>query len=475
MPSERIAKKLFGEPWAITSDWLQKIVAIADRETDISALEAKLGKKLEYAHVATVRGDIAVIPIDGVIFPKANLFSRISGATSLEMLAQDIQTANDNFDVNKIVLHVDSPGGNIIGIDEMYSLIRNSAKPIYAHITGMGASAAYWIIAGAKQISLSPASQVGSIGVVYITKKSNGESDELEIVNSASPRKRLDPETDEGRKAVQTAVDKFAEVFIADVAEGRNTSTDVVKQDFGKGGMLIGEDAVAIGMADKILTFEELMTELSGQSNKNNSFNEVNNMDAMELKEKHPDIYQAVFAEGEKAVTDGNQSQIANLKKEKVDLTAKIEELDNELAAKSTANDEVYKRLKELEKNEAIRKVADEERATAEAKAKITAESITISKKLLEASDIPASLYTKVTSSAESVDTFIDKDNIFNSVGFEESLQAEIDDWSNRLKASSTALSGFGVAPTDSDADMNSVAVDKGVDRLLAHIPNNAV
>jgi len=458
MPAEQISKRLFNEPWAITSDWLQKMISIADRETDIVALEAKIGKKLEYSHTSTVRGNIAVIPIEGPIFPKANLFSRISGATSLEMIAQDMQSAIDNSQVKNIVIAANSPGGSIVGVDEMYTLISTSPKPVHLHIGGTGASALYWLGSGASSISLSPTSQVGSIGVVYITEKEDGESNTLEIISSASPRKRLNPETDEGRRAVQESVDKIAEVFISQVAAGRNVSTDVVKETFGKGGMLMGQDAVDAGMADNVLTFEELMASLSEQEN--NLYGE--NMTASELKEKHPDIYKAVFEAGVGSVKPSSSTEAE--KEEKARLTAEVMELKEKLKTKDTDNAAIVARLNDLEKNDAIRRVA-------QAQAKAEAQAKAISEELLAESDIPTSLHGKVRSAVNMAEFFAD--DVLDADAFKLAMQAEVTDWSDRLKASAASLTGFGIAPEDGDSGSNA-ETDSAVDRLLAHIPSVA-
>ena len=73
-------------PWAIAPDKLAEIQAIYDThlrgdKIDIAAVEARLGHSLQNEPTAyTVQdGGVAVLNIDGVIAPKANLFTRISG------------------------------------------------------------------------------------------------------------------------------------------------------------------------------------------------------------------------------------------------------------------------------------------------------------------------------------------------------------------------------------------------------------
>ena len=87
-------KLLLNTVLAIESSWIERILAIITREKDISALAAKDMKP--YKFQALTRGTTAVLPIDGPIFSKADLFSDISGAVSTERLAKAFQTALDD-------------------------------------------------------------------------------------------------------------------------------------------------------------------------------------------------------------------------------------------------------------------------------------------------------------------------------------------------------------------------------------------
>ena len=76
-------------PWAIAPDKLAEIQSIYDthlrgEKINIDAVEARLGHSLQNEPTAyTVQdGGVAVLNIDGVIAPKANLFTRISGGVS---------------------------------------------------------------------------------------------------------------------------------------------------------------------------------------------------------------------------------------------------------------------------------------------------------------------------------------------------------------------------------------------------------
>ncbi|WP_256578832.1 S49 family peptidase, partial [Pseudomonas sp. R26(2017)] len=147
---------------------LDNLLAISDRLGDPMALEAKRGERLENTRQVAVRNGVAVVPVVGPIFRYANLFTEISGATSTQVLATDIQQALDDPKVKAIVLNIDSPGGVASGINELAELIYagRDRKRIVSYIGGTGASAGYWIASAASEIVIDEASLAGSIGVV---------------------------------------------------------------------------------------------------------------------------------------------------------------------------------------------------------------------------------------------------------------------------------------------------------------------
>lgn len=264
----RIWNRMAGEPWAVTETALQTILDIANRENDSpEAVAARLGRELRNTHTVVERDGVAVIPVVGPLFRYANLFTQISGATSYEILAQDLNVALEDPAIKAIVLDIDSPGGEVNGVSELAGMIYQARgrKPIVAYASGDAASGAYWIASAADRIVVSETSALGSIGVVgmYRRKDTQGASGAVEIVSSQSPNKRLDPGTEEGRTKLQTRIDAMAQVFITTVARNRNISPAVVMDNFGSGDVLIGAASVAVGMADRIGSLERLIAELA--------------------------------------------------------------------------------------------------------------------------------------------------------------------------------------------------------------------
>jgi ClpP class serine protease len=166
-----------------------------------------------------MRGDVAVIPVCGPIFRRANMLSEVSGATSIQVLAQDFNAALANDDVKSIVLEIDSPGGEVTGVSEFAEMVfaARGTKPIVAYVGGDGCSAAYWIASACEHIVVADTAIVGSIGVVRaIPNPGAGTASAIEIVSSQSPNKRPDVKTSKGRAVFQAEVDALADVFVVD-------------------------------------------------------------------------------------------------------------------------------------------------------------------------------------------------------------------------------------------------------------------
>jgi signal peptide peptidase SppA len=269
---------------------LQVILSIARRENESpAAVEARLGRPLDNAHRAEMRGSVAVIPVTGPLFRRANVFTDVSGATSYDMIAQDLRAALDNPAVKSILLNIDSPGGQVNGLAELALHVYEARqkKQVVAYVGGMGASAAYWLASAASEVVAAKTAHVGSVGVVVGVAKGSGD----EIVSSQSPYKRIDPTTAEGKARIQAMVDNLAAIFIEDVAKYRGKSVEHVSANFGQGDVLLGAAAVEAGMADSLGTFEGLIESL------NDTHRGESRMSAEKLRADHPGLIEKIEAE----------------------------------------------------------------------------------------------------------------------------------------------------------------------------------
>jgi ClpP class serine protease len=240
----RVFQALTAEPWAIVPAELQKIAAIVQRHATPDAAKGEPEyQKRDYLLMAgpgaqrlagTSRAflvdGVAILPITGPIFPRANMMTEYSGATSINTLTDDYRKALDSSDVGAILLLVDSPGGAVSGINAFADIVATGAKKKYttAFVAGAAASAAYWIASAASEIAMERTGMVGSIGVVaaipvQVAPDAGGDL-WIEIVSTNAPNKRPDPISEDGRSEIVATLDAVEKQFVADVARGRKTT-----------------------------------------------------------------------------------------------------------------------------------------------------------------------------------------------------------------------------------------------------------
>lgn len=258
-------KFLANEPWAISKDGLELVVAVASKDEFFAevrerALSALNGEPLHNTRATEKRGDVAVIPIEGPLFRHANLLTQMSGATSYSALRKDLQVALDDPSIRSILLNIDSPGGEASGTSELAAAIVDGRKkkPIKAYVGGSANSAAYWIASAADEIVAADTAHLGSIGVMAVFPKAE-DNGGIELISSQSPYKNVKPSTDAGKAKIQARIDALANVFIESVAKNRGVSTKTVMERFGKGDVMVGQHAVAAGLADRLGTFESTL------------------------------------------------------------------------------------------------------------------------------------------------------------------------------------------------------------------------
>lgn len=263
LPHVRAA--LYNQPWMIQEEWLKAICEIFER--------AAAGDKVVYdpdtekLSYQVVDG-VAIVNLVGPIFPRANLMTRMSGATSTEEFVTNLNRAVDDKDVHSILILIDSPGGAVSGIFEAANKVyaaRSSGKDIIALAQGTMASAAYLIGSQAQAVYATTASVVGSIGVVmHIEDDSRQRMNEGVAVHTlkTGPLKAIGdgPVTDDQIQHMRDLMNDFFGRFKSAVSRTRPVDIDQVST----GAVWIGKKAESVGLIDGISDMDELVSALSG-------------------------------------------------------------------------------------------------------------------------------------------------------------------------------------------------------------------
>lgn len=198
----------------------------------------------------------ALVDLDGVIAPDtdANADNVISG----------LRAAFESKATAGVILRTNSPGGSPVQAAYIYDEIKrlrteHPAVPFYAVIGDICASGCYYAVAGADKIYASPASIVGSIGVLMdgfgFVEGMKKLGIERRLLTAGENKGILDPFSPldaKSRSHTQEMLDEIHEQFIETVKEGRG---DAINEDTNKdifsGLFWTGARAKELGLVDE--------------------------------------------------------------------------------------------------------------------------------------------------------------------------------------------------------------------------------
>ncbi len=216
-------------------------------------------------------GQVAVLPVMGVLQQRPSWITRALGWTATEQLEKDLRAAAANDQVKAIVLYCDSPGGVAGGVDEVAATIHKSrgSKPIRGFVRGQCCSAAYYLLSQADKITAGPTSTVGSIGVISVMAEYSKALAEMGIkinIVKYGARKAdgnpYEPMGPEARAALQNWVDSFGQLFDAAVARGRGVTPADVRTRMGQGQFFLAAEAKQRGLIDQVGAWEDVLASL---------------------------------------------------------------------------------------------------------------------------------------------------------------------------------------------------------------------
>ena len=271
---------LLTAPWAIRPEVLQTMLDVYDRhlrgeKPDVHAIEAAIGRPLKNEpRDYFVQDGVAVLPIEGVLAKRMDLFSEISGGASTQRLQMQLAKALADEQVHSVVLAIDSPGGEVDGVqalaEDVYAA-RSGPKPIVAVGDGVMASGAYWIASAASKVFITgDTTAVGSIGVIakHVDVSKAQEMRGVKVTDITAGKYKAiaspnAPLSQEGRQSLQEIVDHIYSVFVNDVGRNRGASPEQVLKNMADGRLYLGQKAVDAGLVDGIATLGKLVSQLN--------------------------------------------------------------------------------------------------------------------------------------------------------------------------------------------------------------------
>jgi protease-4 len=230
----------------------------------------------EYAEdVATSNIDLYTKDVIAIIYAQGEIGSGEGDVNEIGegSMRRSLQEARKNKNVKAIVLRINSPGGNALTSELIWREIEltKKVKPIVVSMGDYAASGGYYIACNANEIFAEANTITGSIGVFGILpnfteaiKKIGINVEQVKTNPNASEYSPFKPLDDNYRGFAQEGVEKIYGVFVKRVADGRKLTTTQVDA-IGQGRVWSGQDALKIGLVDKIGGMDEAIKEAAKQ------------------------------------------------------------------------------------------------------------------------------------------------------------------------------------------------------------------
>ena len=264
-----LAARLFGTPLLVHRAKLDVILAVLGERLNLTAPAADLAIPVPRVTPAQPSG-IAVIPIHGTLVKRVLGMEAASGLTSYGGIAQEIDAALADPQVQGILLDIDSPGGEASGSFELARQIRHAAtqKPVWAVANDAAYSAAYALAASAQRLIVTETGGVGSIGVIALhidqSVKDAQEGYRYTAVTAGAHKNDFSPHhplSDEAKAELQAEVDRLYGLFVEHVTAMRSLNADAVRAT--EAGLYFGANAITAGLADAVSSFETALADFS--------------------------------------------------------------------------------------------------------------------------------------------------------------------------------------------------------------------
>lgn len=190
-------------------------------------------------------------------------------------LVEWLEVLEKNDSVKGVLLHINSGGGAVVPAQEIHAAVKrlSRSKPVVAYMSTAAASGGYYVAVAADYIVASPSTLTGSIGVrmemanlqklfetIGVGRQTLASGPMKE---AGTPFRPLRPDEEEYLRGI--VMDMY-EVFIADVAAGREMELDDVRK-LADGRAYTGRQAHELGLVDELgdtVTALTMLNQLAG-------------------------------------------------------------------------------------------------------------------------------------------------------------------------------------------------------------------
>ncbi len=208
-----------------------------------------------------VKNGVLTIPVMGSLVNRLP-YQMGRYATGYEYIQRAVERGIADPAVNKILFHIDSPGGQAAGNFELVDFIHSQrgVKPMMSMVADYALSGGYSIATATDELVVTSSGATGSVGVVVMHVDFSEMLSEfgIKVTFIKAGKHKVDgnafePLSDEAKARIQAGVDKFYGIFVGAVARNRNMSEDDVRAT--EALVYDAEESVEVGFADRIGAF----------------------------------------------------------------------------------------------------------------------------------------------------------------------------------------------------------------------------
>lgn len=276
-PNARLIVPYFAQwlgVWAMEESHLSGL-ASAVRSLDIQAHVSDAAQRITAKDIPgasmEVSDGIATISLNGTLMKHA---ASLGMGTSTALARRLVRQAANDPQVRGIMLHIDSPGGTVAGTKELADEVATATqrKPVRAHISDLGASAAYWIASQAQAVTANEMALIGSIGTYSVVQDLSGaaakEGVKVHVIRAGAFKGMGTPGTEvtaEQLAEYQRLIDAMNAKFVDGVASGRKLPRERVAE-LADGRVHPATDAKSLGLIDSVTDFEAALSQFVAET-----------------------------------------------------------------------------------------------------------------------------------------------------------------------------------------------------------------
>jgi protease IV len=209
---------------------------------------------------------IGVVKVYGVISISDSGGSYLSMGSGADAIVKKLSKLGDDGRIKAIVLRINSPGGTVAAVQEIFGKLMELRKKNIVLVASMGdmaASGGYYIASACNYIVANHGTITGSIGVIAAAPNIRGLFEKLgikmNVIKSGKYKDILSSYRDlnaDEKEIIQEMIDSSYMQFLKDVSLGRNIAISEIKP-YADGRVMNGETALKYKLIDGIGTYDD--------------------------------------------------------------------------------------------------------------------------------------------------------------------------------------------------------------------------